>query len=160
MPLQRDQRPRLVDWLKLALAALATLAMVLLVAVLAERETEPPVVVAHRRFLLSLTSEEAGPGPLAEPARFGLVLERSEAVAGGLYGGYHAGGSGCRLGFWRGPRKAAPRRAPPGWQVALVPRGGEMLWLVAGADLSPRQLALLATALEHDTPLAEPLCHP
>lgn len=163
-----DRRPRRADWLRLGLAALACLAATVPLALLAEREAEPPLLVAHRNFLLSDWGPGAA-GPMASPdlpdlSRFGLTLRQAEPVAGGLYGGY-AGPGTCRLGLWVGPSGAAPRQAPHGWSMALVPRGGATWWLVAGEAMGPRRLGALAAALGRegaappppDLP-AEPAC--
>ncbi|MDQ1079288.1 hypothetical protein [Pseudoroseomonas cervicalis] len=148
----RDRRPRARDWGRLGLALLACLGATLLIALLSEHEREPPLLVAHRQFLVASWGGAAA-APATAPAaalpdlsRFGLSLRRAEPVAGGVYGGYEGAG-GCRLGLWAGPAGAAPRRAPSGWSMALVPRGAETWWLVAGEAVGPRRLGLLATAL-------------
>ncbi|WBV41403.1 hypothetical protein [Pseudoroseomonas cervicalis] len=167
---QRDRRPRARDWGRLGLAVLACLAATLLIALLSEREREPPLLVAHRQFLVaSWGGATAAPATalaaaLPDLARFGLALRRAEPVAGGVYGGYEGAG-GCRLGLWAGPSATAPRRAPAGWSMALVPQGASTWWLVAGEAVGPRRLGLLAAALGREaaglppsaTP-AEPAC--
>lgn len=105
---------------------------------------EAPQVAAHRRFAAAAPAGRAAGTPHPQPA--GLVLERVERVAGGLYAAYR-GPHGCRLGVWTGPPDAVPATVPPGWRVAVRRRGEEAVWVVAEPAMDADRFAALAETL-------------
>ncbi|WP_159997026.1 hypothetical protein [Roseomonas sp. 18066] len=162
----RDRRPTRADWLRFAAWVAFAMALAGGIALLVEREREPPVLAAHRAFT---ASPRAGGSSLPAPvlARLpdlsgaGLALAQSQRVAGGVYAGYRgpgAGSSRCRLGLWLGPRDGLPPRQLPGSRVALISHGADMLWLVVGGDVDPRRFGRLAAALQLGGLPEDPLC--
>ncbi|ONG58326.1 hypothetical protein BKE38_03095 [Pseudoroseomonas deserti] len=147
----RDRRPTRGDWLRFSASVVTALALAGGVALLVEREREPPVLAAHRAFAAGLRSSTMLPATslarLPDLAGAGLTLAQSQRVAGGIYAGYRGPGR-CRLGLWSGPRDGLPPRQVPGSRVALISRGGDMLWLAAGGDVDPRRFSRMAMALQ------------
>ena len=147
----RDRRPTRRDWLRFAAGVAFALALAGGIALLVEREREPPVLAAHRAFTAGLRSHGMLPAPslasLPDLTGAGLTLVQSQRVAGGIYAGYRGPGR-CRLGLWLGPREGLPPRQMPGSRVALISRGADMLWLVGSGDVEPRRFGRMAMALQ------------